>query len=115
MHAPTASQVRSSVPRLALYATQSGATMRWSQQLCRRLRRTRPRSRGRDLVALNAPGRTSLLRSRVQRNTAHVAVAAHLGQARLRRAAVLAAVGAGQPGAADGRRAGLEVGAVELE
>src|SRR3954451_22031141 len=57
MHAPAASQVRSSVPRLALYATHSGATMRWSQHPCWRARRARRRSRERDFEALNAPGR----------------------------------------------------------
>ena len=67
MQPPTASHVRRSVPRLAWKATHSGATTRWSQQLCRRCRRPRRMSRGRDFAALNAPGRMPFHRSCAQR------------------------------------------------
>jgi hypothetical protein len=70
MHAPTASHVRSRVPRFAWKATQSGATTRWSQQLWPRRRRPRRTSLGTDLWALNAPGLPPFHRSCRQRTAA---------------------------------------------
>src|SRR4051794_27302366 len=84
MQAPTASQVRRSVPRLTVYATHSGATTRWFEQRWLLARRACRSSRRAVLAALNAPGREPFRRasspSRVLRNRAargeHGAVAA---------------------------------------